>query len=163
MALLVVAGAMVNSYSRIMSASGGADIDGLLTLRLDADAGMRADDFLARLRNLPGVENVAIGTPATFFNTTADRRVSAAPDGTRSSPAAFLPVGSDFFASAGLAIHRGRDFSRDDERSDEPLAIVNETLARRLGQTRMRSANGYGSANKHIGSSVSPPTTTASI
>ncbi|MPY89686.1 MAG: FtsX-like permease family protein [Luteitalea sp.] len=49
----------------------------------------------------------------------------------QSSETSLCIVGPGFFETMGIAIHRGRDFSRSDHSESAKVAIINETIARR--------------------------------
>ncbi|HWB29523.1 MAG TPA: ABC transporter permease [Vicinamibacterales bacterium] len=49
--------------------------------------------------------------------------------------AGLVRAGGGYFAAIGARVAEGRDFSVDDERTDAPVAIVSETLARTLWAT----------------------------
>src|SRR5262249_24161555 len=44
----------------------------------------------------------------------------------------FALISHDFFRTFGVAIRRGRSFTAQDKENSQPVAIVNETLARRF-------------------------------
>jgi len=130
-ALLVVMGAMVNSYSRIMAAGGGFQIDRLVTLRVDAESGVRIPEIVERLRALPGIESVTAASTLPVFNSDSDQRATTTAGGDP-APAGVVYAGSDYFRTTGLTLVRGREFSIQDDVRDSRVAVVNETLARRL-------------------------------
>jgi predicted permease len=130
-ALLVVMGAMVNSYSRIMAAGGGFHIDRLVTLRVDAESGVRIPEIVERLRALPGIESATAASALPIFNSDSDQRAMTTSGGDP-APAGVVYAGSDYFRTAGLTLVRGREFSVQDDVRDSQVAVVNETLARRL-------------------------------
>jgi predicted permease len=58
-------------------------------------------------------------------------QVAETPELVRAS-AGLVRTGGGYFAAIGARVAQGRDFSLDDERTDAPVAIVSETLARTL-------------------------------
>jgi len=96
-----------------------------------------------RIRDLPGVQNVAIGTTVPWrdagkfsfaFQITADGQAPAPPgEGARSTLRVITP---GFFATLGLPIIEGRDFNEADRQSSEPVAIISLSLAQRMFQGR---------------------------
>jgi len=90
-----------------------------------------------RIRELPGVVNVAVGT-AVPWRQTEDMAIQFASDGhvpakgEEQPRARFEVVTPGYFATLGLPVLDGRDFNDADRRDSEPVAIVSETLARRL-------------------------------
>jgi predicted permease len=92
---------------------------------------------LDRARALPGVESASLTSSLAFGDSHENRRVEAVgrtgqPDGALAK--AFRVVGADYFATLGLRVVRGREFSSAEEMggSGPRSAIIDETLARRL-------------------------------
>jgi predicted permease len=90
-----------------------------------------------RVRELPGVLNVAVGTAVPWRDAdeiapefSVDAHVPA--PGEEHSRATFQVVSPGFFATLGLPLIEGRDFNDADRKSSEPVAIVSESLARRM-------------------------------
>jgi predicted permease len=93
------------------------------------------DPLLNRIRALPGVRAAAMSSSVPVFggNIWIERvrtnRYVAAPD---EDAGAFVnPVTPGFFAAAGIALRRGRDFTPADREGTDPVAIVSETFARK--------------------------------
>ncbi|HXG64813.1 MAG TPA: ABC transporter permease, partial [Blastocatellia bacterium] len=91
---------------------------------------------LDRARTLPGVLSAAISrnTPLGYNNTSEDiilegRLPSAEEDRLNIF---FNVVSTDYFQTLGIPILQGRDFTERDDESAPKVAIVNETMARRL-------------------------------
>ena len=92
-----------------------------------------------RIRELPNVENVAIGSAVPWrdavtysfaLELTADGQAPApAGEGPRSTLRVVTP---GFFATLGLPILAGRDFNQADRQGTEPVAIISQSLAERL-------------------------------
>jgi predicted permease len=92
-----------------------------------------------RIRELPDVQNVAIGTTTPWrdagrfnfaFELTAEGQAPAPPgEGPRSTLRVVTP---GFFATLGLPIIAGRDFNDADRKGAEPVAIISQSLAERL-------------------------------
>jgi predicted permease len=93
-------------------------------------------DALRRIRVLPGVQNAAVGnrTPwrggAIGLDFAIDGQAPKA--GEKPAHATYEVVTPGFFASLGLALAAGRDFTDADAIGSERVAIVNETLAQRM-------------------------------
>ena len=90
-------------------------------------------DLAARVRALPGVDSVTIadlpplsGTMVSTMVTTVDR------DSPIESRAYMSSVAGDYFKTLGIALVRGRGIDEIDRRGSPDVAVVNETLARRL-------------------------------
>ncbi len=90
-----------------------------------------------RIRELPGVENVAVGTEVPW-RADANFALQVAADGRVPSPTEELPrplvriISPGFFAALGLPIIEGRDFNEADRESSEPVAIISQSAARRI-------------------------------
>jgi putative ABC transport system permease protein len=90
---------------------------------------------VSRIRSAPGVEAVALAkrTPFAFdFN----RNLVFLPDrhhaGDKGISIDATRVGAEYFATLGVSLLAGRNFSSVDTPSSPRVAIVNETMARRL-------------------------------
>ncbi|HEV2689055.1 MAG TPA: FtsX-like permease family protein, partial [Bryobacteraceae bacterium] len=139
--LLVGAGLLLKSLRTIQNISPGFATHNVLNSWVDlVAAGYDAqrtkifDDALTeRLSALGGVQSVAFSrmTPFTF------RAAASAPiavDGYEASrdeePVAdYNEVGPGFFATLGIPILAGREFTRADNETSPPVAIVNEAMA----------------------------------
>src|ERR671913_980411 len=91
--------------------------------------------FFARMEALPGVVSVGGTTRVPLGSTSVTTTVQI--DG-RPVPAAELPevqfrrAMHNYFKTMGIPIRRGRDFNANDGPSAPPVAVINETMARRL-------------------------------
>jgi predicted permease len=90
-----------------------------------------------RIRELPGVENVAVGTDVPW-RASANFALQVAVDGHIPAPGEERPrpfvriITPGFFATLGLPILEGRDFTEADRESSEPVAIISQSAARRI-------------------------------
>lgn len=139
--LLAGAGLLVRSLRSVESVKLGFKPERVLSVSLAPPASIaatqRADFYrriLQQVQSLPGVEGAAVasevfirgGTAATFTAEGGDRRVAESLN-VRSDE-----LSDDFFHTIGTPLLRGRFFSHADAADAERVAIVNETLARRL-------------------------------
>ena len=96
-------------------------------------------EAIRRVRQLPGVDEVALGMltpwreagsfgPGLEFNVEGHARTST-DDNPRGQ---FRIVSPGFFASLGVPLVSGRDFNDRDRKEAEPVAIVSQTVAKRL-------------------------------
>jgi len=93
-------------------------------------------DAARQIRELPGVQDVSIGSTTPWRDTdpfdlefAIDGQV---PEPGKEHPRASMRIVSPaFFATLGLPIIAGRDFNDADRSSSEPVAIVSESVARR--------------------------------
>ena len=94
---------------------------------------MLAHAALDQLRALPGVESAAI-TQRVPLNDNCVIGTSVQSNVPSSVPIHVQyecnTVGPEYFRTIGIAILRGREFSANDRKGSQPVAIVNETFAR---------------------------------
>ncbi|MGH7632676.1 MAG: ABC transporter permease, partial [Gemmatimonadaceae bacterium] len=142
--LLVSAGLMVQSVRNLLDTNTGIRADHVLTMSLDLPdtryAGIaRAAALYTRLQAavgaLPGVRSVAAITTLplshdrefTLFNVGGRPPVPMS----RAPTAVSLFVTPGYFATLGIPLLRGRDFSAHDDSLAPPVAIVSQKMARR--------------------------------
>ncbi|HVT58500.1 MAG TPA: ABC transporter permease [Thermoanaerobaculia bacterium] len=139
--LLVGAGLLIRSMQGIRTASPGFSTQDVLTTGLDLFAAgydaQRAKNFhdalIDRVRGLGGVKSVAVARIRPF----SYLPYSSAPiavDGYQSAPneqptAEYNEVGPAYFATMGIPLVSGREFTRADDETAAPVAVVNETMA----------------------------------
>src|SRR3989449_7538391 len=118
-----------------------------------------------RVGELPGVERVAVGSTVPWRDgaagtTRAFSLEGAAHPNDRDDPRAkFRSVSPGFFATLGIPIVAGRDFTEADRSAAERVVIVSETLARQLlpGQEALnRHLKWTDGIMKFIGVSMEP-------
>ena len=144
--LLVGAGLLIRSFSRVMSVDPGFDPAGVLTVELalpsqrypdDAQRGAFYRRLVERLAAQPGVE-----VAGAIRDVLLSRLPNSAPisiegradlsEADRNLPIAFDPVTPDFFRVLRIPIVRGRGFTHADDGAAPPVAIVNQSLVRRF-------------------------------
>jgi predicted permease len=140
--LLVAAGELVRSFRNLTSVPMGFAAGHQIVLRVDANRGgvppeSRRALFAQvrdRLASLPGVRGVAMSDGGFFSGSQTRVEVSAIGGGLPQArtEAVWMHVTPGYFATLGLDIASGRDFSDGDATAAAPaVAIVNEALARR--------------------------------
>jgi predicted permease len=139
--LLVGAGLLIQSLQKIRTSNPGFSTHEVLFTAVDlVSAGydaQRAENFqdqlLDRVEALPGVESAALArmTPLSYgsFSSTP-----IAVDGFEVPPeerptVEYNEVGPDYFATMGIPLVSGREFTRADDERGALVAIVNETMA----------------------------------
>ena len=139
--LLVGAGLLVRSWQNVNSIDPGFRPERVLAMRVSApatfDAPAQRNALFARVleqvQAMPGVESAGIA--GDLFTTNPRERVLTVERGNGTfSERLRLPadeVSADFFKALGTPLLRGRTFSIQDGRDAPPVAIVNDTLARR--------------------------------
>ena len=139
--LLVGAGLLIQSMQAIRHANPGFSTQGVLTTSVDLftagydpqRAKLFQDELIDRVQSLSGVESAAFSrqTPFTY------RSYSSAPiavDGYEApldqQPSAdYNEIGPGFLATMGIPLVAGREFTRADNETAPPVAIVDETMA----------------------------------
>ena len=139
--LLVGAGLLIQSLQAVRNANPGFSTRGVLTTSVDLfTAGydpQRAknfqDELIDRVQTLGGVESAALSrmTPFTY------RSYSSAPiavDGYDAPPdqqptADYNEVGPGFLATMGIPLVSGREFTRADNETARPVAVVDDAMA----------------------------------
>jgi putative ABC transport system permease protein len=139
--LLVGAGLMMRSLSRLLAVDPGVETDRVLTMSV----GLRADRYdaevaqhqfwqalLDRTRELPGVESAALGTGVPLTNNHSRRDISI--DGLAFEVGA-LPhpdvhiVSPDYARALGIRLVRGRVFADADREQAPRVGMINRSLA----------------------------------
>ncbi|HET9482269.1 MAG TPA: ABC transporter permease, partial [Candidatus Polarisedimenticolia bacterium] len=143
--LLVGAGLMIRSFSRLLSVDTGYDSRGLLTGRLILTASSYPepprvqsffDTLLSRLEALPGVEAAAavsqlpLSGPFSSGTIAVEDR-QADPDNSDVETDQIVVAG-DYFRTMGIALLSGRYFTAADAAGAPGVAIVDEMMARRF-------------------------------
>ncbi|MGB7466052.1 MAG: ABC transporter permease [Candidatus Acidiferrum sp.] len=146
--LLVGAGLLLHSLQKIRNTSPGFSTHEVLDTAVNlVAAGYDApraqsfqDDLLDRVKALPGVESAAFGrmTPLSF-GSYSETLISV--DGyqspTEEQPTVeYNEVGPDYFATMGIPLMSGREFTRADDEKAALVAVVNETMASRYWRGR---------------------------
>ncbi len=138
--LLVGAVLLVRSSNQLRNASPGFSTDNVLVTGLDLLAAgydtQRAKNFqdslLDRVRSIPGVESAALARIRPFSYAV----FSSAPitvEGYRPAPdeqptAQYNQVSPGYFATLGISLLSGRDFTRADNETAPLVAVVNERM-----------------------------------
>ncbi len=142
-ALLVGAGLLMRSFLRVMDVDPGFQAEGVASIRVDPSfrfsrglpqQNAYIDDVLQRTRALPGMRAAGL---TEMLPLAGDRSWQVFARGQvypkDRHPEAFMRVVTDgYFESLGIRLLAGRAFTEADRASSEPVAIVNETLARTL-------------------------------
>jgi predicted permease len=138
-AMLIAAGVFLRASLTAASTDPGFPLSGGLLAEVDARMASQDESrgratyaaLLDRVRALPGVRSASVASLVPFGLTQFDREVDH--DGTITS-ATFNVVGAGYFATLGLPVIAGREFTLAEERDPaiEPVAIVDRILADRL-------------------------------
>jgi predicted permease len=149
--LLAGAGMLLTALFALQRTQTGFNLHNVLALNVPVVSFQRPPDQTAlfykeairRIAQLPGVERVAVGTTVPWrdagnfgpgFQFSAEGYAKA--NGEEDPRARFRTVSPGFFASLGVPILAGRDFTEADRRDAEPVVIVSQSLAQRMFGTR---------------------------
>ena len=143
--LLISAGLMIKSFSRLLAVNPGFNPEKVLTMAIT----LRGPKYekpepvtafgrnaLERIRSLPGVTFAALGTdlPLTFSHSRGDITIEGQPlpeIGQFPHPD-FHVVSHDYTKAIGLPLLRGRDFTEADNKQAGGAVLISESLARRF-------------------------------
>ena len=153
--LLVGASLFVRSFINLQGASAGFDTSPLVTMRFymagetyadDRSRIDRVDDVVRRIEALPGVERVFASNYVPLQAggggglAIADGRPVRPGEELRIS---FIATTPDLHRTLGLAMLKGRELSAAEGMTRSPVAVIDDTMARRLWPTRIRSAASF--------------------
>jgi predicted permease len=142
--LLVCAGLLIQSFARLGRVSPGLQTERLLTARIQLPSvgypkneNIIAffDEFLPRIRALPGVESAStiVPLPLTGSNMVTDFDIEEhpLPEGQRAGAPVRL-IATDYFTTMGIPLRKGRVFDENDRLDSAPVVIVNERFANKF-------------------------------
>ncbi|HEY0152644.1 MAG TPA: ABC transporter permease [Longimicrobium sp.] len=143
MVLVVSAGLLVSSFSRLQRLDPGFDRQGVLTVSVDASArqlppaAQRAlqGQILDGLRALPGVRGAGASALTPIGDGMWNTMVTVAgfqPARREDGIVWMNAVSEDYFAALGTRLLAGRDFTPADREGSAPVAVINESLAKRF-------------------------------
>jgi len=143
-AVMLLAGAALlgRTFARLTEWTPGFERAGLMVAWTGVSSGTYRDVTAVRgvyaqaldaLRTIPGVTAVSLasGEPPLFGGEEPGTAKALGPF-SDSTVVLWHDVGPHYFATLGLPLRVGRDFTEADRAGSPPVAIVNETLARRL-------------------------------
>ncbi|HMD35553.1 MAG TPA: FtsX-like permease family protein, partial [Vicinamibacterales bacterium] len=143
--LLTGAAMLVTTLFALQNTRTGFDMRNVLALNVPIVSYARApeqivgfyQEAMRRIRELPGVDGVAVGTNVPWRDTgffmaqfAVEGYVKA--NGEEDPRARFRNVSPGFFASLGVPIIAGRDFNEADRRESEKVVMVSQSVAQRL-------------------------------
>jgi putative ABC transport system permease protein len=142
--LLVGAGLMIRSFSRLLAVDPGFKADHVITSFVSLphskypkwqDQSAFFNRLLERLRNVPGVSAAGVVTDIPLYGGSStgfdvEGRPPAAP-GERAMTDYRL-ISAEYFVAMGMKLVKGRAFSPYDNESAPGVVIINETLAARF-------------------------------
>ena len=142
--LLVGAGLLVRSFLRVLEVNLGFQPEHAAAVRVDPESDGQQwtqertnayfDDVLRRAREVPGIEAAGLSDSLPLGRNRswgAPAKGQVYPKG--KFPSAFVRVVSDGYIEAmGIPLRAGRDISQRDGPSNDPVILINETMARTL-------------------------------
>jgi putative ABC transport system permease protein len=142
--LLIGAGLLIRSFAKLLSVDPGYRAENLLTAWLAlpprySDNSQRAQFYeriLQRAAALPGVASAGVTShlPLTSYNMGAQLRVEGRQlrEGENPPSAPVARVNPDYFRTMGISLRAGRLINDGDTQNAPNVALLSETLARRL-------------------------------
>jgi putative ABC transport system permease protein len=98
------------------------------------------DRLIDRVQSLPGVESAAFArvTPLGYgtYSSTPIAVDGYVPPPDEQPSVDYNQVGPDYFATMGIPLVSGREFTRADDENARPVAVVNETMVNRYWRGR---------------------------
>jgi len=143
--LLAGAGMLITTLFALQRTQTGLDLRNVLALNVPIVSYARKPEEITgfykeairRITALPGVDRVAVGTivpwrDSGFFAAQFTVEGYAKANGEEVPRAQFRSVSPGFFASLGVPLIAGRDFTEADRRGAEQVVIVSQSLAQRM-------------------------------
>ncbi len=138
--LLVGVGLLLQSLQKIRTTTPGFSTHGVLFTSVDlVSAGYDArraksfqDELIDRVKALPGVESAVFArmTPLSYgsFSSTPIAVDGYQPPPEEQPTVQYNEVGPEYFATMGIPLVSGREFTRADDERSALVAVVNETM-----------------------------------
>ena len=143
--LLAGAGALLTTLVSLQQQRTGIDLRNVLAVHVPVNFERPPEQTLPlyreairQIKELPGVEQVAIGTivpwreAGAFFDAQFTVEGYQKANGEDDPRASFRTVSPGFFSSLGVPIVAGRDFNEGDRSDAEKVVIISESVARRM-------------------------------
>lgn len=160
--LVVAAGLLARSFLRVLDVKLGFDPGHTATIRIDPSSKYKTQtqqnayftEALRLARGIPGVEaagltdSLPLGRNRTWGVRAKDKVYTK-----DESPLAFVRISSDgYLKSMGIALRAGRDFSANDVPGQEPVVIVNQTMANVLwpGEGALGKLLAFGQGDRRV-------------
>jgi predicted permease len=140
--LLVGAGLLIRSFLKVLDVNLGFSPERVASMRVDTNQQFKTqeevnaffDEVLRRARSTPGVVSAGITDSLPLGrNRSWGVGVKGRTFERGKNPVGFVRVVSDGYLTAmGIPIRSGRDLSAHDGAKDDPVILINETMARTL-------------------------------
>jgi putative ABC transport system permease protein len=137
--LLIGAGLLAQSFVRLRQVDLGYEPKGLLTMWVSGSVRYPDDEakarFFKRLQDqaslVPGVESISSSSESWFGLLNMQFNIESDPLPNGDENVRYSAVAPNYFNVLKAQIRSGRDFNDQDDLRASPVAIINETLARR--------------------------------
>ena len=137
--LLIGAGLLAQSFVRLRQVDLGYEPKGLLTMWVSGSVRYPDDEakarFFKRLQDqaslVPGVESISSSSESWFGLLNMQFNIESNPLPNGDETVRYSAVAPNYFDVLKAQIRSGRDFNDQDDLRAPPVAIINETLARR--------------------------------
>jgi len=143
--LLASAGLLIQSFRRLQRVDPGFDSKNLLTMLLilpdskypePEQAAVFFEEVLQRIKSLPGVEEVGLGTRLPFGGGGGDTyfTIEGRPfQNANEKVTAYDPrIDHNYLRAMGMTLIKGRNFTERETKEEPRATIINETFARRF-------------------------------
>jgi putative ABC transport system permease protein len=137
--LLIGASLLAQTFLNLLRVKPGFEPSGLLSgeiwltgsrIRSTAELTVFYDNLAARLKQIPGVQQVAVASLGQPLERGGNDVMMV--NGISQGSMNVRVVTADYFQTLRVAIKQGRDFSSSDLASSQPVAIVNEAFVRQF-------------------------------
>ena len=137
LALTLGAGLLINSFARLMMVDPGLRAKGVTVAAIPGNNAAFFRQVIERLESTPGIEAAASsnGLPLTTHGHGDYLMIEGRPRTSPNDPSAFSRthfVSSNYLDALGAPLLRGRFLTADDTATTIPVAVINETAARRF-------------------------------
>ena len=146
--LLVCASLLVSSLTRVLHVDPGFRAEDVVTFRVTPSRATYVDApaivsyyeaLIERLRTIPGVAGIGASSSLPLVGSSTVRGVirpgDPVPEPDKVRLALYQVSTPGYFHAIGMNLVRGRDFSDADAATSQPVAIINESMARALWGT----------------------------
>ena len=143
--LLISAGLLIKSFTRLLAVDPGFNPESVLTMRtsLRGPQYAKPEQFtvfarqaLLKVRALPGVTYAALGTQLPLTDSHSRRDITIVgqpvPEVGQFPHPDFHVISPDYFSAMGIGLKRGRTFAESDTPQAPGVVIISESLARRF-------------------------------
>jgi putative ABC transport system permease protein len=163
--LIAAAGLLLGSFHRLVTLDPGFRRDGVLLMSMDfSNAGIKnralitaQSQLLRQVRDLPGVASASASLITPIGHTGWNDLLLVpgySPATFKDSLAFFNQVSPGYFGTMGTGLMAGRDITEDDVAQAHNVAVINETMARRVFGTASALGRTF---RTPVGDSASPP------